>query len=971
VARWDAVDRPLLTGRSGEVDALVGLGRRAVSGWAGALLVFGEAGVGKTALLAEGCHRLAADVDVLWAECLPMSSLAVPFLPLASALREWSVRNDVPVPASFRSGEGTSGWGAVAFDAWLDTACRRRPMLLVVDDLQWADQSSLDALMYVVADSARRRLAVAATVRTDERGTGHLLRRWLADVRRLPGVATLHLDRLNRVATAEQLAGLLGGPTHESLVDDMFAATHGNPYLTVLLTRGLPPDATALPASLPTDLRDAVARAWLMLSAPAQQLTRLVATGGRPRRTDLLGKVAAAVGLADPIVPLLREAVDGRVLDVSADSRYWFVHPLLAEVLHQGLLPEERQTQHAAFAKMLDVPADQIREAGPERIIDLADHHDGAGHAAEAYQWALLGAKAAENAGGATEMLRLLRRALTLWPQVPEPGRSKMDLLIGIRDAAEHAGRYEEELAALEDLLDTLEGSRQPLRRADLLVRRMQLRLFTGRAFFALDDVQAAVAVSADDPNSAEHALALAELATAELWHGLPSGPARTRKALRLARRCRSAKALSYALSATMLMRIMSGSARGVAADTEEAQRSALQAHDYNAFVYATLVGAAALDNPDAVAMFARSRQTLIAMGAPHPHVARLSAAEAQGLLLRGEWQKCIERLRVALGAAPGPSADVVSRLTAAQLACWQGRLAEAHAHLARADEMFAEQTTFRIHPFDAVRAELAIASGDNTRALTTALTGLTADVPSTMIERLVPLAARAAANQAQLLRDQGADAAPAIARLDALRHQYPTVVADIGPSAPVYDAVLHAMQALYDAEVRRGRLDPTAGSAWADAADACHTGQLPWDEAYARWRAAEAYLRDRDTRDRGTAALRQAHRLAVDLQAVPLLDETEALARSARVPLTAPRDQLSVVTAAVSGLTQREREILTHVTAGRTYREIAKALVVSEKTVSAHISNMLRKTGAANRIELAQLARRLTGAAHDTEMPP
>jgi DNA-binding NarL/FixJ family response regulator len=75
----------------------------------------------------------------------------------------------------------------------------------------------------------------------------------------------------------------------------------------------------------------------------------------------------------------------------------------------------------------------------------------------------------------------------------------------------------------------------------------------------------------------------------------------------------------------------------------------------------------------------------------------------------------------------------------------------------------------------------------------------------------------------------------------------------------------------------------------------------------------------------------------------------------------------LAVGAATLPGLTAREQEILSHVAAGRTYREIARTLVVSEKTVSAHISNMLRKTGTANRIELAQLARRLTGWAVDT----
>jgi predicted ATPase len=117
-------------------------------------------------------------------------------------------------------------------------------MVLVVDDLQWADHSSLDVLMYVIAGPARRRLAVAVTLRTGEVGPGHRLRRWLADVRRLPGVRELRLERLDRLATEQQLTDLLGRPPHQDLIDDVFVRTRGNAYLTTLLARGLPPAST-------------------------------------------------------------------------------------------------------------------------------------------------------------------------------------------------------------------------------------------------------------------------------------------------------------------------------------------------------------------------------------------------------------------------------------------------------------------------------------------------------------------------------------------------------------------------------------------------------------------------------------------------------------------------------------------------------------------------------------------------------
>ncbi len=412
--------RPRPVGRVDEVAGVVGLAREAAGGHSGALLVSGEAGVGKTALVREACSQVGDVAEVLWAPCLPLTSLAVPFLPLTSALREWAAGRGVPVPVMRLSSDRAAGDGPVEFDAWLDDLCRTRPVVLAVDDLHWADQSTLDVLMYVIAGLAGRRLAVVTTVRTGEVGEGHPLRRWLADVRRLPGVGELRLGRLDRVATAAQMAGLLGRPPHQSLVDAVFARTHGNAYMTTLLVQRLQPDARSLPAGLPTELRDAAANAWHGLSAPARELTRLIAVAGHPQRADQLGEVARATGITGDLVRLLREAVDGAVLEVGADGGYWFVHPLLAEVLVEGLLPEERRSLHAAFAAVLasgDVPVERL---GVEQAVDLADHHHRAGHPVEALEWALRGAEAAGHAGGATEMLRLLRRALELRDVVPD-----------------------------------------------------------------------------------------------------------------------------------------------------------------------------------------------------------------------------------------------------------------------------------------------------------------------------------------------------------------------------------------------------------------------------------------------------------------------------------------------------------------------------------------------------------------------
>jgi len=950
--------RPPPVGRADEVAGVVGLVRDAARGNGTALLLSGEAGVGKTALVREACAQVTGLAEVLWAPCLPLTSLAVPFLPLTSALREWAAGRDAPVPAMRPSADRAAGDSPVEFDAWLDDLCHTSPVMLVVDDLHWADQSTLDVLMYVLAGLAGRRLAVVTTVRTGEVGEGHALRRWLADVRRLPGVRELGLGRLDRVATAAQIAGLLGRPPHQSLVDGVFARTHGNAYMTTLLVRGLPPDTTALPVGLPTELREAAAHAWHRLSAPARELTRLIAVAGHPQRADQLREVAGATGLDGDLVPLLREAVDGAVLQVGVDGGYWFVHPLLAEVLEEGLLPEERRSLHTAFAAVLEPHGDAAEHLGVEQAVDLADHHHRAGHRQEAYQWALRGAEAAERAGGATEMLRLLRRALALRDEVPDAGISRLDLLQRIQAAAERAGEQDEELAAVDDLLAIVNREDQPLLAAGLLVRRMELRLSTGQEFASLADVREAVRLSSAHPESAVHAWAMGELAHAELWHWVPSGAATADEAVRLARACGSPKALAYALTASVMARCLASDGGGVA-DAQEAQAAAAEARDFWGYVHATLWAGNCLDGPgslEVVEQRRRSREELTSLGGAHTYAAWLSADEALGLLMRGDWRGCVERLRVALGSTPGPMGDVIARLTAAQLAVRQGRRAEAEAHLARADELYAEHSGFLAFSFDAVRAELAVATGDTEGAIAAAMAGVEGEgEPPTMVERLIPLAARAASDEVQALTDRGADPARALAQLRDLRRRYPEVVAETVPGE-LHQAQVRALQALYDAEVLRGEADPGAATGWRLAAEACAQAEDPWEEAYAWWRAAEASAHDRQARDR---ALRRAHALAADLEAAPLLADIESLARTARVSLATVEHDATAAT--LPGLTRREREILAHVVAGRTYREIASELFVSEKTVSVHISNMLRKTGMSSRIELAQLARRLS----------
>jgi hypothetical protein len=136
----------------------------------------------------------------------------------------------------------------------------------------------------------------------------------------------------------------------------------------------------------------------------------------------------------------------------------------------------------------------------------------------------------------------------------------------------------------------------------------MELRLMTGREFSGLNDLQEAVRISAPQPNSWQHALAMAELARWELRHNLPSGDARADEAVRLARACGSAKALTYALTAKVLARSAADDNNGLL-EAEEAQEAAGRARDFRAFVQATLWAGNSLDHTTSLEVIERLRR--------------------------------------------------------------------------------------------------------------------------------------------------------------------------------------------------------------------------------------------------------------------------------------------------------------------------------------------------------------------------
>jgi DNA-binding CsgD family transcriptional regulator len=168
--------------------------------------------------------------------------------------------------------------------------------------------------------------------------------------------------------------------------------------------------------------------------------------------------------------------------------------------------------------------------------------------------------------------------------------------------------------------------------------------------------------------------------------------------------------------------------------------------------------------------------------------------------------------------------------------------------------------------------------------------------------------------------------------------------------------------KAIFAAESARCRGDPDQVPRWAEVVEAAEQAVAPWEEAVARLRLVGGALAAGVRRSDVGEQLRQAHRQAVRLGASRLRERAEVLARQARVSLREPAAVPDERSAILGSLTSRELEILGFLVAGRSNGEIARELVISAKTVSVHVSSILRKTGTANRAGAAAFAERVDG---------
>ncbi len=346
-----------LVGRADDVrrlSDLVGLrGERA-----GAVLLGGDAGVGKTRLLSElGDRALGAGWRVLVGHCLDFGDSSLPYLPfteafgrlaadgagLAKSLIEASPAIARLMPArrlladADEPAEPTDR--AALFDAVhgaLERLGQVAPLLLVVEDVHWADRSTRELLTFLFTRQFGAPVAVLASYRSDDLHRRHPLRATLAEWARLPGVTRLQLRPLDHPDTRTLVRALHPGPMPDGALQHIVERAEGNPFFVEELVAV----AEGGGGPLPTELADLLLVRLDQLDDDARRAVRAASVVGRRVPHDLLARGA---GLDDAALErALRAAVEANVLvTVGADS-YAFRHALLAEAVYQDLLPGER-----------------------------------------------------------------------------------------------------------------------------------------------------------------------------------------------------------------------------------------------------------------------------------------------------------------------------------------------------------------------------------------------------------------------------------------------------------------------------------------------------------------------------------------------------------------------------------------------------------------------------------------------------
>jgi DNA-binding CsgD family transcriptional regulator/tetratricopeptide (TPR) repeat protein len=991
-----------LVGRTLELARLDEARQEAAAGVPAAVVIGGEAGVGKSRLVQEFVARAREQgARTLAGACIQLSRGGLPYGPIVEALRglprllgpaalrellgpphDELVRLvpglEPPAPGELERRAGRFGQVRL-FEQLLRLLGRLgepAPVVVVVEDLHWADASTRDLLAFLARNLRSERVVLVATYRTDDLHTGHPLPALLAELDRNRRVEHLQLARFDREELAELLGGILGMPPAPETVQRIFSQSEGNAFFTEELVAAGNGRARG---PLPPRLQGLLLARAATLTDDARHVLRVAATIGRKATHDLL---ASASQLAEPrLLAAIREAIDRQLL-VAEDDTYWFRHVLLQEAVYGDLLPGERRRLHAVVARALAMNT----SAGvpPEAAAELSHHWHAARRSPQALTASIAAARAAVDIHGFTEAHHQYERACTLWEQVPDaPERTGMtlsDLRLKAAEAARWAGRPSRGATLLQATLADLGAQVDPVHEGLVLAQLAECQSEAGEAKAALVAYEEASRLVAGRPPSAGKARILAGHGT-ELMRQAQYSASRTicEQAIATARAADALAEEGRALNTLGCdLAVLGDPEAGVAALRQALRLSEaagnlddLQRAYYNLGV---LLRCDAGRPHEALQVIQCGLEMLRDVGLElSTHSSLLRIELATHLWDLGRWQEAEALIGEELTRELSGFWAFHLQVVAGRVQLGRGRLDLAREHYETAVRMVEQLSDplsdAALHGY---LAELAMAEGDYPTAQSAVARAIQALADSEQHAdtiRICGLGLRAAADAAERAHDR--PAAPSVAPdIEATGSQLLAtarrLLARVGTRNPEARAQLASCEAEFMRLQRRS--DPGQWAALADSWDAL---AQPLQVSYARWRQAEAMLTSKASKAAAAGVLRQGHRAASELGARPLQHEIERLARRARIDLQAqsPKpDQAEASTpAARLGLTPREREVLQHLVEGRTNRQIARALFISEKTASVHVSNIMTKLGAANRLEAAAIAHRLRLADADS----
>jgi len=470
----------VIVGREPEFARLSALREDAFTGQAGAVLIAGEAGVGKTSLanafISETVHNDPA-VRVVRGECVPLGGEGLPYAPVVGMLHDLAdLFGETELLRRAGAGAAELRWLVPEFDAedhradhpvdgtrpenrlrlfetvarLVQDAARLSPLIIMVEDLHWADESSRHLIDFLIRAVAGVPVLIMISYRTDELTRRHPLRPFLAEIGRVPTVHRIEVGPLSPTAV-EQLITISSrdidrdqNPSRPELIKRVAMASGGIPYFVVELLR-----AGQTGEELPDTLRDTLLLRISRVGEECQRLLRLMAVGGNRVEHTMIAAVSELP--AAQLERDLREATEAALI-MPDRSGYAFRHALMREVLHDDLLPGELTRMHRSYASALEQHPGLLPDS--VRAVQLAHHWYAARDNQAAFHWSVEAARLQRY--GYAEALRHYERALELWEVVGEPeavAGPLPEFLDKASEAANDAGDGDRSLALINEAL--------------------------------------------------------------------------------------------------------------------------------------------------------------------------------------------------------------------------------------------------------------------------------------------------------------------------------------------------------------------------------------------------------------------------------------------------------------------------------------------------------------------------------------